>query len=1123
MILSPDGHCRAFDAKAGGTVGGNGAGAVVLKRLEEAVADGDYIHAVIKGSAINNDGASKVGYTAPSVDGQAEVIDMALRTAGVEADTISYIEAHGTGTALGDPIEVAALSQVFREQTDRTGFCALGSVKTNIGHLDSASGIAGLIKTVLALTHRQLPPSLHFEQPNPKIDFANSPFYVNSELAEWTANGAPRRAGVSSFGIGGTNAHVVLEEAPVPLPAATAVERPQHLLTLSANTDLALYALVQRYDHFVADNPGLPITDLCYTANVGRSHRPHRLAIAAASTESLHQQLQMAMEDASTTTIWQGQVELTAVPKIAFLFSGQGSQYLGMGQQLYETQPTFRQSLDRCDALLQPHLGTSILAVIYGHGADAAERLDQTQFTQPALFSIEYALAELWCSWGVQPAAVLGHSIGEYVAACVAGVFSLDDALALVARRSALMQVLPAGGIMAAVFATRPQVEAEIALFQDNIAIAAVNGPAHVVISGTEESVQVVLEKLAAQGIRSRRLTVSHAFHSPLMEPMLDHLEQFAERPAYSPSQIPLVSNVTGAVLDADVGIDAEYWRHHARQPVQFEAGVRTLDALGCDIWLEIGPGSTLCSLGQATLPDQPHTWLPSLRQNQDTWTQMLSSLANLYVQGVPIDWAGFERGYARRRLPLPTYPFERQRYWIESRPESAVHPSPSAPGHPLLGRRLASAAREIQFEADLSPAHPAFLGHHVVGDRAVYPATAYLEMALAAAGDLFGASRCHVKDLHIYAPLFLPAGESRTVQTILMPVENREASFEVFSRSGSDADGRAIWRRHASGTIDATSAAEVAEQPALDALRAACPLAVPAADFYGQADRRGMRYGPAFQGLQELWKGEGQGLGRVVLPDPLSPDADYRLHPALLDASLQVAAVLFDGEAEAGYLPVGMEAVRVHDPLAGEVWSHCVARRVPDGDLDTLTVDAKLRSQSGKLVAEVDGLHFRRVRSAMMESASVQNSQQWLHDTRWQLAPAAPQSPADETGQWLIFADPHGLGDALAERLRADGHSCILVDPGEQFAVDSEQRCRINPGVAADFETLLELVRSRVDESLMGVVHLWNLHSQESIHADQILGCGSVLHLLTPLLRCQRSAPLRPLPHYPGRPGGGT
>ncbi|MEH1989363.1 type I polyketide synthase [Nostoc sp.] len=671
--LSPDGHCRAFDAKAQGTTIGNGVGVVVLKRLSDALADGDCIHAVIRGSAINNDGSGKVGYTAPSVNGQAEVIAEAMMLAGVEPETINYIEAHGTGTALGDPIEIAALSQAFCRSTNKKGFCAVGSVKTNIGHLDAAAGIAGLIKTVLALKHKQIPASLNFEQPNPQIDFANSPFYINAKLAEWKTGSTPRRAGVSSLGIGGTNAHVILEEAPVQVKSQKSKGKSKYLLCLSAKTSSALETATVNLANYLKAHPNVNLADVAYTLQVGRAEFNHRRVLVCQDIEDA------VLQDPERvfTRLVESGVHVGAASRrevtpqeyrpIVFMFPGQGAQYVDMGKELYQTEPIFQQQVDLCCKLLQPHLGLDLQSLIYPNESEskaAAERLQKTDITQPALFVIEYALAKLWMSWGISPQMMIGHSIGEYVAACLAGVFSLEDALAIVAIRGRLMQQLPAGAMLSV-----PQTEAEIKTLLNenlNLSLAASNAPGLCVVSGTHNAVDTIHEQLTALGVECRRLHTSHAFHSAMMEPIVEPFIKEVKKVKLNPPQIPFISNVTGAWITAEEATDPDYWARHLRQTVQFAAGISALQQEANCIMLEVGPGSSLCTFVKKH-SDTPA--LCSLRHPQEKQSDiafLLNTLGKLWLYGVQPNWSEFYAHEHRHRLPLPTYPFERQSYWIE-------------------------------------------------------------------------------------------------------------------------------------------------------------------------------------------------------------------------------------------------------------------------------------------------------------------------------------------------------------------------------------------------------------------------------------------------------------------------
>jgi thioester reductase-like protein len=684
-MMAADGRCKTFDASADGYVRGEGCGVVVLKRLSDAKRDEDNILAVIKGTAVNQDGLSN-GLTAPNGPSQQAVIRQALENAGVTPAQISYVEAHGTGTSLGDPIEVKSLKAVLMQGRKPDQPCWLGSVKTNIGHLEAASGLASLIKVVLSLQHQEIPPHLHLKQLNPLISLEGTTFSIPSECQPWSAQDKRRLAGISAFGFGGTNCHVILEEAPsremskvpntiLPLPQDSTTssnkaltpqqsiksDRSHHLLTLSAKNENALRELAQRYADFFATHPEVSVGDVCFTANTGRSHFDRRLAVVAESPCQLRQQLEAFATGKESAGLVSGKVQSKKRQKIAFLFTGQGSQYVGMGHQLYETEPIFRQALDRCDKILRSYLEQPLLKVLYP-APGTSSPLDETAYTQPALFALEYALFELWKSWGIEPAVVMGHSVGEYVAACVAGVFSLEDGLKLIAERARLMQALPQDGEMVAVFANQSKVQAVIQPYAQEVSIAAINGLESIVISGKRECIQSAIATLKAEGIKTKKLTVSHAFHSPLMEPMLTAFERVAADVVYSSPQIKLISNVTGELATAEIATP-EYWCNHVRLPVRFAAGMETLHHQGYEVFVESGSKPTLLGMGRYCLPEKAALWLPSLYQGRNDWEQILQSLGALYVRGVSVDWSSFERDYPRHRLQLPTYPFQRQRY----------------------------------------------------------------------------------------------------------------------------------------------------------------------------------------------------------------------------------------------------------------------------------------------------------------------------------------------------------------------------------------------------------------------------------------------------------------------------
>ncbi|RKH37599.1 type I polyketide synthase [Corallococcus sicarius] len=673
-IASPDGHCRAFDAEAQGTVAGSGVGLVVLKPLERALEDGDTVLAVIRASALNNDGASKVGFTAPSVEGQAAVITEALGVSGLTPADIQYVEAHGTGTALGDPIELSALNQAFQQRPASAGACALGSLKPNIGHLDAAAGVAGLMKTVLALQHGKLPPSLHFKRPGPLADFGRGPFQVVTEARDWAPHGVPRRAGVSSFGMGGTNAHVVLEQAPQ--AQRTGDTRPWHVLMLSARTEQALEAATDGLAAWLERDPDVALADVAHTLHAGRRRFEHRRILVCQGVEDARQGL--TSRDARRLLTLESR---SGDSPVVFLFPGQGAQHAGMGQGLYASEPVFRKHVDRCCELLQPVLGLDLREVLYppeGLQEQAHERLRDTALAQPALFVTSYALARLWMSLGVRPRAMLGHSVGEYVAACLADVLSLEDALALVAARGQLMRALPGGAMLSVALGE----EALRPLLGSGLSLAAVNAPSLCVASGPLPEVEALEARLRERGVEHRRLHTSHAFHSVMMAPILDAFEARVRQTRLSPPKLPYLSNVTGAWVTAEQATDPRYWVEHLRQPVRFADALGALLQEPERVFLEVGPGQTLTLLARQAGPlAVGRAMLTSMRRPQDTTPDLavlLEAAGRLWMVGVQLKAQRLHG--STRRVPLPTYPFQRQRYWIDAGTPAAALPSGGVP-----------------------------------------------------------------------------------------------------------------------------------------------------------------------------------------------------------------------------------------------------------------------------------------------------------------------------------------------------------------------------------------------------------------------------------------------------------
>lgn len=1045
-ILSPDGRCRAFDAKARGTIFGSGVGVVALKRLEDAVADGDPIHAVIRGWGVNNDGDHKVGFSAPSVDGQARVIATALAQAGVSPDTIGYVEAHGTGTPLGDPIEVRALTRAYGSGAKRTAKCGIGSVKTNVGHLESAAGITGLIKAALAVKHGRIPPSLNFETPNPEIDFPATPFQVVDRLTDWDGQGRPRRAGVNSFGMGGTNVHLVLEQAPAVAVAVPEMERPQHLLALSARSEAALRDLAGAYaDHVALAGAEAALGDMAFTAATARRHFSHRLAAQARTAEDLASQLKAFADGSATEGV--GEVGAGPAPEIAFLFSGQGAQYAGMGRELYETSPRFRRTLDRCAAILAPLLERPLLEVMFPPAGQEG-LIDDTAYTQPALFSLAYALGDLWGSWGVKPAVMLGHSVGEYAAATLAGVFTLEDGLKLIAARGRLMQALPRDGAMMTVFAGEAAVAEAIAPYAARVAIAAVNAPRSTVISGPRAAVVAIASSFEAKGVKARPLATSHAFHSPLMQPMMADFRALAEAITYRSPQTPILSNLTGR-LETTALASADYWCRHVLAPVRFLDGISAAAARGIGVFLEIGPRPVLCTLGRETLDEAPDAdtrqWLPSLRRAGMDWRTMLDSLGRLYAAGVEIDWTGFDADYPRRRVALPGYAFQRRSFWAA--PRAGGDPSgqkvrgvATGTDHPLLGQRLRQAGtKEVRFEAALNATDPAFLTDHRVFDAVVLPATGYLEMALAGGAHLLDTDHLSLEGIQFKQVMTLPDTGERIVQVVFAPAGPKAYAFQIFSGDAAGED----WTLHCSGQVKPADAMHTADHlgdaEGLEAARLRCDASVPIASLYENYLKRGLDYGPAFRGITTLATGAGETLAHIVLPEAARADgAVYRQHPALMDACFQALGAAFGAlDDRDTYLPVSLDRLTVRGIVPGDIFSHSRLHRAPnasegEGDAGETVAShlstIRLFDAVGDLVAEAEGLQSRRVTRDVVLPQDAQAIESWLYDLVWQPADAPQGVSSPGVGAWVLVGAGDGLAALLAARLEASGWAVVVL-----------------------------------------------------------------------------------------------
>ncbi|MDT5020582.1 MAG: hypothetical protein QOI33_1106, partial [Mycobacterium sp.] len=1025
-MLSPVGRCKTFDASADGYVRSEGCGILVLKRLSDAERDGDRIAAVIPGTAVNQDGASS-GLTVPNGGAQQRLISTALARAGLVGGDVDYLEAHGTGTPLGDPIEVQAAGAVYGAARDANRPLLMGSVKTNIGHTESASGAAGLIKVVLSLQHRELPQSLHFDNPSPHIPWGTLPVKVVDKSTPWEPNGRPRRAGVSSFGFTGTNAHVLIEEAPAAQPAIIDDEPTDDLvatpesagsarsgggaqavsvLPLSARSAEALVELAQRYGIWLTDNPDADIAEVCRTAGVGRSHFEHRAALVVDSVQNASAGLADLAAGQQHPGVVRG--ECADRPTTAWLFTGQGSQYAGMARELFAAEPVFAETVQRCADAVSEILPQPLLEVIFATdretGGNAGETLKHTSFAQPALFAIEMGLARLWQSWGIEPDVVLGHSVGQYAAACVAGVFSLEDGARLMAERGRLFGSLPAGGRMVAVFAD-PKLVEQVAGEFPKVSVGAYNGP-NTVLSGPGEDLDQVVAKFGEDGVRCTWLATSHAFHSQLLEPVLDEFESFARQFDFAVPTLPLVCNRTGAILTADTPLDAQYWRRHSRQPVQFAESVRTVAALGCSVLMEIGPQPVLIGAAVQVWPE--HLAAPraivSLRKGVGDRGQIADAFANAYVSGHRPAFAALHQANGRR-LELPTYPFQRRRFWPKTSAITVDGPAMSG----LLGSGKDLASGDSVYTSRLSVKSQPWLSDHVIYGTVVVPGATYAAMALAAVG-----APAHVKEVFFYEPIILPEKASREVQLTLHPLNDGGWKFQVHSRPYGVRD--AEWSLNADGTavpgVDVEPVADPADP--VDAAIERMERMRPQELFETFADME-LSWGPNWSGsLKSLWLGDGEAIGDISVGAELSEQLGTEpMHPVLMDLCTGVAFPAFPAllAAEQGvndlFLPLRYGQVALREKMPRRFY--CRAKWHPSElNAETQVFDLDFVDRDGRHLGGIREFTVKRApREALLRGLGGDVTR-LLYSLGWHEVPLVPSSAEDgaaetPSGTWLI------------------------------------------------------------------------------------------------------------------------
>ncbi len=1110
-MMSSKGRCFTFDEAADGYVRSEGCGVVLLKRYSDALKDGDPILALIRGSAVNQDGHSN-GLTAPSSQAQQAVMREALSESGVSPAEISYFEAHGTGTPLGDPIETESISAVI--QSGRNPLqekCWLASVKTNIGHLEVASGIAGLIKVILAFKHRQIPPHLHFKKINPHIPMDQMPFRIPMNLEPWEVSGQTRYAAVNSFGFGGTNANVILQEAPPQSISQTHETLSPQIFKFSAKSENALKDFAHQYTQFLEEASEIALDDFIFSANRGRSDFDHRAFGIFDSKEQLLTELRK-FSSSAPSLIQKSLLTKPRKPKLTFLFTGQGSQYPGMAKKLYETEPVVRKIFDRAQNLLTPILERPLLKVLFGEALDS-QLIHETAYTQPALFTLEYALAELWKSWGIEADYVMGHSVGEYVAASYAGVMSWEKGLYLVAERARLMQSLPKEGSMAVIAAPEDVVSAAIAPFLEEISIAGINGPKNVVISGKKERVEAFVKYFSHQKIATQLLNVSHAFHSPLMDPILDEFEKKAQEIVFCEPQLKLVSNLSGKIFTKGEKPDAKYYRQHLRGAVQFSKGIEALAQEGCEVFLELGPQAHLIGMARKCLSSSNVSWIGSLKKGEDEKRNLLEACGRLYLQGLLPDWKAFYQDPKPSKIALPTYPFQREKYWIDLGSLRAGNGDPALSVHPFLGEKLCSPLPLDQYLQEIDLEYFPYLKDHAISGEVIYPAAAYVEMALAAGRELWKEGPLKIKNFHMKEALFLERGRTKELSFILTPETKKEAHLKILSRSMGLGEDKA-WKEHVTGILEkpGVESTSISKTVSLLEIQKKCPQKIDRLLFYDQLHEKGLEYGPAFRALNHIWVGDKEALASIRLPEEITGTSKtYFSHPSILDAAFQLVAALIAEQkdlAKALYLPSGISMLEFFRSCPTELWAHV---SLVGSNLQKLKVNLELFDKEGNELLKLQELELMALASHQNGSKHIQaEKEDYFYEISW--IPQVYDSPIEDSalsGTWISFHHGSAFDTKLHQMMRQKGAEIFEVKWGETYRSDPPYTWRVNPSSREDFDLLLKDFLN-LKKNFKGLLYSAVLEEEnKTISLTEEKECLGLLHWIQSSLQLNFELPL--------------
>ena len=1101
QAISPDGRCKTFDASANGYVRGEGCAMIVLKRLEDAERDGDRILGIIKGTAINQDGKTN-GLAAPNGKAQQAVIREALADANLSPNAVDYVETHGTGTILGDPIEVEALSALYGKNRDND--LLLGSVKTNIGHLEPVAGMAGLSKILLSLEHDRIPKNLHFNSPNPHIPWDSIPLRVLNESVAWEKNDASRVAGLSSFGFSGTNAHLIISEYKAEKQVEAQRSEQYEILNLSAQDTNGLADLAARYLQILNDG-AVSLKDLCYSATLGRTHWPYRLSVICKEREDLIDGLKSYLDGTANPNVQFGHVAAQQ-PKIAFLFTGQGSQYAAMGAHLYATELVFKTAFDRCDEIFQSLTQQSIKSIIFEQGSNS---IHETGTTQPALFCLAYSLCQLWSAWGIKPQTVMGHSVGEYAAACSAGIFSLEDGLRLISKRAALMQSLPTGGAMAALFCSRDTITPFLTNYQQQVEIAAVNSPTQILVSGDKDAIARLCEDLATAKIDSHILTVSHAFHSYLMDDILSEFKAEAERVQYNKPANSIVSNLSGKEAN-DSLFSSQYWVEHIRRPVEFSTGMQTIEDKAIDAYIEIGPEPILLGLAKQNTTRTP-AWLASLRKSVPDQVQMYRALAGLYILGADIQWKNVFANKQAKWSTIPNYPFQRKRHWqaIAHRPSSNREQSPGGAG-PFTLRYTESPLLDWDIvSGSLSSQTLPLLNQHQVLGKTIFAAASYISLLFESA-QLFSRTASQsvaaltVRDVLFELPLVIPEVTAKHIQ---LAVEKLDSSVKKFKLISLEALDSATYSTHASGSIELNSSSPQSKSAfsrlSFESTWAALSSAISKKQIYQQLEKSQIKLGDAHQWLNEIRLSDSMALATLSMPTSIDSHTGmldgFILHPGLLDSCFCLFASLINPDGAKTLVPFAVESFHLNQHVTGTQFFAIATLR------DRLNVSGKtigdidLFDDRGQLVGQCLGIEGREVSLASLEKLLQDTSHSLCYGQGWESRELASLS-TDSSNAIVFFTADLEFDQVLCQQLRAAGHRVTVIKKGSTFSSLDGDTFSVNPQVKEQFIQLAEAL-SHPDNSFTSVIYGWGLGTDGSLGETNRSSIEPLLYTLQTLI----------------------